>query len=209
MKNIRILSNYFGDVLTYAAIAQSERIILEHCDNYQKQTARNRTVIATANGLLKLTVPIKHTTSAIRQKTASVSLENAFTWQRDHWRSLQIAYRTSPYFEYYEDDLKDLFLKEYTNLEALNTDTLKIMLELLQLDQPVQRSTAYHLDFNTEHDFRFLSNFKRKNKTSLLPYRQVFDDKTGFLPHLSILDLLFNLGPESNSYLLKQPIIIN
>lgn len=105
MKTILLHPSYFPSIEQMAHIAQSEKVIWEVEDNYQKQTYRNRAYIAHSNGKLLLNIPIKHNKNGVRQQTKDVRMENDFPWQDHHWKSLQSAYRTSPFFEYYEDDL--------------------------------------------------------------------------------------------------------
>ena len=100
---------YFPSIVQMVAMAQADKIVFEVEDNYQKQTYRNRAYIAHSNGKLTLNVPIKHSKNGGRQKTKEVHVENSFPWQSQHWKSLQTAYRTSPFFEFYEDDLAPLF----------------------------------------------------------------------------------------------------
>ena len=113
MKAIVLHPTYFPSIIQMAAILQSDRIVFEISGNYQKQSYRSRTYIAHSNGKLLLNIPIKHSLDGSKTKTKATVIENAFPWQIQHWKSLESAYRTSPYFEYYEDDLKyeKLFLQ--------------------------------------------------------------------------------------------------
>ena len=100
---------YFGSIALWSVIVKAKALCFEYCDNYQKQTYRNRMYIAHSNGKLGLNIPVKHAKDGKRQKTAEVEIENNFHWQRDHWRSLEAGYRSSPFFEYYEDELQPFF----------------------------------------------------------------------------------------------------
>ena len=200
MKTAVIHPAYFLNIETMAWGAQSEHIILEVCDNYQKQTFRNRCVIAHSNGSLILTIPIKHSKTGIRQQTAQVVPEDSFSWQRDHWRSIQTAYRTSPYFEFYEDELAPLFSSVPKSLLQLNLNIFYLLSELIGIEATISKTTSY--EPTTEAiDARFLVNCKRKPKTPFASYTQVFGESHGFLQNISVLDLLFNEGPNSISYL--------
>ncbi len=194
---------YFSDILTAAVLTQSDHILLEVCDNYQKQSYRNRMYIGTANGQLLLNIPIKHTGSGGHKKTADALIENSFLWQRQHWRSLVIAYRTSPFFEFYEDDLYPIFHSEYNSLLEFNKATLTCVSELLDIEPQIETTSEYLKDYSTSEfiDFRILTDAKRQPELALPEYRQVFEEKNDFIPHLSVLDLIFNMGPESTSYL--------
>ena len=174
---------YFGPISQYVAMANAETVLFENEDNYQKQTYRNRMYIYGANGKLSLNIPIKHTGDKTQhQKYKDVRIENEFNWQKQHWKSLQIAYRTSPFFEYYEDDLQPLYEKKFKFLLDLNYNCMDLLADCLQLDLKAEKTEEYILE----------------------PYSQVFDAKFGFLKDLCILDLLFNEGPGSQSYLKQQ-----
>ena len=194
---------YFPDIVTTAAMLQAEQLIIEVCDNYQKQSYRNRMYIATANGKLLLNIPIKHTKTQGHKKTAEAQIENNFLWQRQHWRSIVIAYRTSPFFEFYEDDLYPIFHTEYQSLLELNKATMDCIFEMLDVDIEYTETEVYQAEYSDDSDYRFLANAKRKNRINIPEYRQVFAEEHGFTPHLTVLDLIFNLGPEAHlSYLL-------
>ncbi|GGZ61995.1 WbqC family protein [Mesonia mobilis] len=201
---------YFGSILQFAHLAQAEKVIFENEDNYQKQTYRNRQYIYGANGSLLLNIPIKHTGKKnIRQKYKEVKIEQDFNWQTIHWRSLEAAYRTSPFFEFYEDELIHLFKKEYKFLLDFNYDCYQAVCDCLQLEQPLQKTQEYihEIEQPNIEDKRFLINAKLKPTVKFEHYTQVFEDKYGFIPNLSILDLLFNEGPNSLNYLENQELI--
>ncbi len=200
---------YFGSILQFCHIAQAEELVFENEDNYQKQTYRNRQYIYGANGKLSLNIPIKHTGKKnIRQKYKEVKIENDFKWQINHWRSLETAYRTSPFFEFYEDELIHLYEKEYKFLLDFNYDCFEAVSGCLQLEKEFQKTKEYHLEVPQENlqDKRYLIDAKRKRKITLETYTQVFEEKFGFIPNLSILDLLFNEGPNSVNYLQQQQL---
>lgn len=200
MKSILLQPCYFGDIAYYAHVVQNNPIKIEVHDNYQKQTYRNRCIIGTANGTLTLTIPVKHTGSKGHKKTSNAIIENNFHWQKEHWRSIQIAYRTSPFFEFYEDDIKFLFTETFTNLLEFNLKTFDAVLDILQIEKDISQTESYEKEPEI-FDGRFLANAKEKRSVELPEYMQVFDDKNGFIPHLSILDLIFNLGPQALTYL--------
>ncbi len=197
---------YFGSIAQYCAIAQSDSVIFEHQDNYQKQTYRNRTYIYGANGKLLLTVPIKHIGKTGKQLYRDVRIENEFQWQMLHWKSLQSAYRTSPYFEYYEDDLIHLFEKRKEFLLDFNYECLEVVCDCLQLDTAYKKTKIYQKTPEGFADGRILVNAKKEKVYKLDSYIQVFSNKHGFIPNLCVLDLLFNEGTSALTYLENQLI---
>lgn len=202
MKKILIYPTYFPCIEQMAAIAQAENVVFEVQDNYQKQTYRNRAYIAHSNGKLLLNVPIKHNKMGQRQKTKDVLVENDFPWQEQHWKSLQSAYRTSPFFEYYEDDLEPLFKNTVTGLLAHNLRIFALLSELIGIEAEISKTQTYKTEPEIP-DLRFLVNAKRVSSFEAEPYTQVLEVNHGFLPNLSVLDLLFNQGPNAISYLEK------
>ena len=188
------------------AIAKADKITLEIEDNYQKQTYRNRTYIAHSNGRLLLNIPIKHSKNALRQKTKEVCPENNFPWLSEHWKSIQVAYRTSPYFEYYEDDLAPLFKKPVLKLQDFNINILNKIIELIGLQTAILRSKVYEKKTQLK-DMRHLVNCKKEHGYNFDTYHQVFESSHGHIGNLSIVDLLFNEGPNTLQYLENQTLI--
>ncbi|NNF18450.1 MAG: hypothetical protein HKN61_01640 [Flavobacteriaceae bacterium] len=201
MSRIVLHPTYFPDIISFAHLAQQE-VVWEVQDHYQKQTYRNRTYIATDQGRQMLNIPIKHVGgSQGRQDYRSVKLENSYPWQRQHWRGIQTAYRTSPFFEFYEDELLPLFENQFTYLMELNLETARVLCECLQIDFPEHKTTRWESEPAGAVDGRRLVNAKADYIVTIPEYRQVFMDRHGFLQNLSTLDLLFNLGPEAPAYL--------
>jgi hypothetical protein len=188
-----------------AAVAQAEKVFFEVEDNYQKQTYRTRMFIAHSNGKLLLNIPIKHNKTEKRQKTKEVMVENDFPWQEHHWRSLQSAYRTSPFFEFYEDDLEYLFTEPVENLMEHNLKLFEVLCELIGIEVEISKTTSFETTPEIT-DLRFLINAKIKSDFQAESYTQVHEANHPFLPNLSVLDLLFNEGPNALSYLEKFPL---
>lgn len=209
MKTLILHPAYFGSIEQFVYFAKAEKIRFENEDNYQKQTYRNRQYIYGANGKLLLNIPIKHLNiKNKRQKYRDVKIENDFKWQIIHWRSLEAAYRTSPFFEFYEDEFKPLYEETYTHLMEFNYACLEVVLSCLQLDIPIEKTEEFIKEYQDPEviDGRYLISAKKKNSIELVNYTQVFTNKEGFIPNLSILDLLFNEGPSSLMYLENQVI---
>lgn len=171
-------------------------------DNFQKQSNRNRMYIYSPNGIQLLNVPVKKSNQRY-QKYKEVKIENDFDWQKNHWKSIEAAYRSSPYFEYFEDDFIPLFEKKHNFILDLNFELFDIVNEALGVDLSFEKTTEYFHESAIEHDFRSLVNGKKDNFKNE-EYIQVFREKEGFIPNLSILDLLFNEGRHAVDYLKKQ-----
>jgi len=192
---------YFGPISFYAKLVKYDHIAIEAAENYQKQSHRSRQYIYGANGKLMLNIPVKHSKSSSRLKYKESKIENEFKWQLLHFRSLEAAYRTSPYFEFYEADIEPLYTKKYEYLFDYNLDCFKTIFRLLDLDLQFKLNSEYKSDYEKIEDNRHLVKAKKSISITQKPYHQVFEDKFGFIENLSILDLLFNLGPEALSYL--------
>lgn len=210
MDRILLHPAYFGPISQYTAMVHAGEVIFENEDNYQKQTYRNRMYIYDANGKLLLNIPIKHRTalgikSREHQKYREVQIENEFDWQTQHWRALKASYQTSPFFEFYEDDLYPLYHKNYKFLIDFNYACLEFIKEHLQLEFEARKTSEYILNPENIADLRKLVNAKSRSFSNSA-YTQVFENKHGFIPDLSILDLLFNKGPASTEYLEEQKI---
>ncbi|MBX2828591.1 MAG: WbqC family protein [Flavobacteriaceae bacterium] len=203
--SILVHPSYFPSIAQMIAMVQADRVVFEMEDNYQKQTYRNRAHIAHANGLLLLNVPVKHSKNKDRQKTKDVEVEGNFQWQLQHWKSLQSAYRTSPFFEYYEDELAPLFHEPVTGLMDHNMAIFEIICELLGADIPYDLTTKYDKETPLK-DLRYLIASKKEKVFPLESYTQVHQKNHGFLPNLSVLDLLFNEGPNALNYLESQQL---
>ncbi|UJH92112.1 WbqC family protein [Antarcticibacterium sp. 1MA-6-2] len=193
---------YFGPVTHFAEVVNAEQLWFENDDNYQKQTYRNRMYIYGANGKLLLNIPIKHLNSPgvkQHQKYRDVRMEKDFDWQKQHWKSLKSAYQTSPFFEFYEDDLAPLYHTDFEFLTDFNYRCFEKLCECLQLDIPFEKTSEYIKEPLEKNDRRDLINAKVDSRTPA--YNQVFQEKKGFLSNLSILDLVFNEGPNTINYL--------
>ena len=199
--NILVHPTYFPSISHFAAIAKADTVVFEMEDNFQKQTNRNRMYIYSPNGIQLLNVPVKSSNS--KQMTKDVKLENAFNWQKQHLKSLESAYRTSPFFEYFEDTFQPIFTKKHTFLMDLNLESIELVSKCLRLDFQPEKTIEYFHEVPEYEDFRGLANGK-KDKNEFENYTQVFHEKHGFLNNLSILDLLFNEGKFALEYLKNQ-----
>ncbi|WP_367773850.1 WbqC family protein [Flavobacterium sp. WC2421] len=206
--NTLLYPTYFPSISHFAAMLQAEKITFEIEDNFQKQTNRNRTYIYSPNGIQLLNIPVKHS-KLIRQKTKDIQIEPEFDWQKQHFKSLEAAYRSSPFFEFFEDDIRVIFEKKYKYLIDLNFETIAVVSKCLRMKLEFDTTTEYFHEVDTSiiKDFRFLVEGK-KDVSSFEKYPQVFDDKYDFINNLSVLDLLFNEGKFTTDYLKAQTIIL-
>ncbi|MFS4492314.1 WbqC family protein [Maribacter sp. 2308TA10-17] len=192
---------YLPNIATFAAIAQND-ICWEVCDNFQKQTYRNRTYICTDRGKLMLNIPIEHVGKGKgRQKYKDVKIDYDENWQRQHWRTLETAYRTSPYFEYYEDDLAPLYHKKHQFLLDFNLKLIEVLSNCLLIEMPTLKTETFELEPEDINDMRSLADAKKKIDFNQPEYVQVFGDRHGFIKNSSIVDLLFNEGTSALGYL--------
>jgi hypothetical protein len=196
------LPTYFPSVSHFVALAQADGILFEVEDHFQKQTNRNRTYIYSPNGVQLLNIPVKHSKER-HQVAKDVKIEWAFDWQKQHYKSLEAAYRTSPFFEYYEDRLMPIFQHKPTFLLDLNFAAMEIVFSCLGLPYVFEKTTEYFHERQDVHDFRSLANGK-KDHSQFEVYPQVFAEKHGFIPNLSVLDVLFNEGRFALDYLKQQ-----
>lgn len=194
------IPTYFSPIYQYSKVISTEKIIFEMNDNFQKQSYRNRCYIFNTNGKQLLNIPLNHPISSGRKKTKDTLVENNTPWQAQHFKSLKTAYRNSPFFEFYVDDIATIFEKKYTYLQDVNIDTFLFISEALQLNSDFKKTSSFSIE--TEYkDFRNLAEVKNQPKKLTDTYIQMFDDKHGFIPNLSILDLLFMEGPNTISFL--------
>ncbi|MBO3116649.1 WbqC family protein [Winogradskyella sp. DF17] len=195
---------YFPNIAHFLAMYKANTVHLEVCDNYQKQTYRNRTEIYGANGKLSLTVPVIYSQTN-RKQYKDVQIFNSEKWQQQHLKSLTAAYSTSPFFEYYIDDLMPLFTRSFTYILDLNLLSIEFLQNALQLDVSLKHTKTFEKTTKELRDRRHLVNPKEAT-IFLTPYTQVFSNKHGFISNLSILDVLFNEGPATELYLSKQQL---
>lgn len=192
---------YLPPVSYFQVIQQSDQsLLMERFEHYPKQTYRTRAKIATANGILDLIVPIIHgRKDHVPMKDIRINYD--FNWQRLHWLSIQTAYRSSAYFEFYEDDFVRFYEQKHDFLFDFNLEQLQLILKCLKINRSLELTAAYTSRIEPV-DYRDAIHPK-KSILAQEPkrYYQVFEDKHGFLPDLSIVDLLFNQGPQSRNYL--------
>lgn len=196
---------YFSPIIQYVAISKSENICFEVEDNFQKQTYRNRCYIHTANGKHSLNVPIQHN-KGVKLKTKDVKIDYKDNWQSLHLKTLETAYNSSPFYEFYIDDLLPIFKKQIPFLLDLNLLCHEFVMNALQLKINTSKTDEYLLDNPNLIDARKLAIAKGTTDYNLNRYIQVFEENNGFISNLSILDLIFMEGPNALNYLENQQI---
>ncbi len=202
-QNIVIIPTYFPSISHYIAMINANSVTFEIEDNFQKQTNRTRMYIYSPNGIQLLYVPIQHQKNGKRQLTKDIKIDYSENWQKQHFKSLEAAYRSSPFFEYFEDEFIPLFQKKHNFLLDLNIATFELINSSLPFSIETHKTTAYLKDVTPLIDRRELAVGK-KDTTQITPYTQVFQEKKGFLNNLSMLDLLFNEGRYALDYLKKE-----
>ncbi len=180
---------------------QEKGIQVEQYEHYPKQTYRSRTSILAANGKLDLYIPVRKGNMA-HTIMKDVRISYDADWQRLHWMSLQTAYRSSAYFEYYEDDFARFYEKKYEFLLEYNLELTRLILRLLKTAVEPALTASYRTDYPEALDFRNKIHPKKPPVMEMKPYHQVFSDRFDFIPDLSIVDLLFNQGPRSSVLLI-------
>jgi len=207
-QHVLLSTTYFGPIQWYQKLYRAESVLVEQWESFQKQTYRNRCLIATTQGIQALTVPVErgNATSQVRhQRTMlikDIRISNHGNWRHLHWNALQSAYGESPFFEYYQDDVRPFFEKRWDFLLDFNEQIRQTLCELID----IQPRVTFTEDYQPLADNDYREAIRPKHTAPdpdfvPRPYYQVYQQKHGFLENLSILDLLFNMGPESIFYL--------
>lgn len=197
MAAVYLSTAYLAPVQYFCKLFSSDPVVIETAENYLKQTYRNRCMIATANGIQALSIPIEKSGNH-KCLTKDIRISGHGQWRHVHWQALVSGYGTSPFFEYYQDDFIPFYEQKYDFLFEYNQHFMEMICKLLDMQPNILYTTQY--ETRVENDFREIIRPKHPvNDPSFLPqpYYQVFREKHGFIPNLSIVDLLFNMGPES------------
>lgn len=206
MKDTVYLSSaYLAPVEYYSKLLTYRQAFIEQHDNYTKQTYRNRCTIASADGPLTLSIPVEKYDS-LKCPVKDIRISDHGKWRHLHWTAIVSAYKNSPFFDYYQDDLYPFYEKKWNFLFDYNQELCSLVCSLIDIQPSIQFTTEYHQHLSGENDFREIIHPKKDYKLAdpdfiPKPYYQVFKSRHGFLSNLSIIDLLFNMGPESILFL--------
>jgi len=193
---VRLLEPTYFPPISHWNYITSNNLLWSVKSNYNKQTLTNRTYIDSSNGELMLTVPIKHSGKNEPRNFSDIKIDKSFDWKKIHYKSIKISYQSSPFFEFYEDELSNFFSCDYENLTDLNLKSIKMVCGWLNIKMP----SLVKKNQNDFIDISYLSNTKRTKYLSQKKYNQTFEINNGFISDLSILDLVFNCGPSSVDY---------
>jgi len=198
-------TSYFPNIQYFKNLSNFDEFFIEIFEHFPKQTYRNRCEILGANGILTLIVPVEKGRTG-KTFTRDIKITYSENWQRQHYQSIRSAYASAPFYDYYMPEFERVFSRKFQYLIELNQEILQITNKILSFDKKI----SYTIDFDKNTDnqtFDFRVNFKpAKNELKIFSessYIQVFSDRFEFKPNLSILDLIFNLGPESRTFVLK------
>jgi len=198
---ILVNTAYFPPVNYLSLFSTAEKVLIEREENYIKQTCRNRCSIYSANGPMNLTVPIL-LGSFHKTPVKEIKIDYSKRWQQIHLGALQSSYKSSPFFEYYFSSVENVILRNHRFLLDLNLHSLEVSMEATGIRIPVDYTKEFVTDSGEPWDYRNRINPKKKDEESLggfKKYNQVFEDRYGFIPGLSIIDLIFNAGPDAGN----------
>ena len=194
-----LLSTAYLPPIEYMLKCLQEPVTLEACEHYIKQSYRNRAMIATANGVQVLSIPVVHVSS--KMPILDVRIDYAMPWQRLHWKSIDTAYSGSPYFLYFQDYIRPFYEKKYEFLFDFNLELMQVIMKLFGHDFQAQRTNEFIADYTQREEIEDLRNIihPKRCREAGYPfphpsYTQIFEDRLGFVPNLSIVDFLFNEG---------------
>lgn len=200
--NILLPSAYLAPIQYYSKLLQcgADAAYIESQDNYAKQTYRNRCMIADANGPLALTIPTEKGTEG-KCLMRDIRISDHGNWRHQHWNALEAAYRHTPFFLYYEDDFRPFYEQDIEFLYDFNMQLTEMVCGLIGIESTLKPTTEYQHNPDGMADYRTLItpkvDWREDEGFHSVEYYQVFKEKHGFIPNLSIVDLLFNMGPES------------
>jgi len=183
---------YFPPISYIQKFLESEEVIIDQYEHFIKQTFRNRTYIYGPNGKQALIIPVVHK-NLFRTPMKDVRISYDSPWNKIHWKSICAAYRNSPFFEYFEEELEKKFINPGEYLFEFNYELLLLLLRFFKIEKEISFAHTYQKEYEDSEDFRIFF-VPGKDVSQIQPYRQVFSDRHGFMNDLSCIDLLFNAG---------------
>lgn len=208
MENVYLTTAYLAPVQYYCKLYAAKHVFLEANDNYVKQTYRNRCRIVASDGILNLSVPIVKP-ATLKCLSKDIRISDHGNWRHLHWNAISSAYNSTPFFEYYADDFAPFYEKKYFFLFDFNEELRRLVCSLLDIQPEIRETKAYAEP--EANDYREIIRPKHEGEDPHfrpVRYYQVFGEKHGFIPNMSIIDLLFNVGPES-IFILRDSILHN
>jgi hypothetical protein len=191
---------YLPPISYLSMLLRSSDPLLEHHEHFVKKSIRNRCTILGANGPILLSVPVNHD-DRWRKPICEISIALDEEWKRSHWKSIESAYSHAPYFEFYQDSLAETLFASHTTLVSLNNSLLQLILRWLKQDRDLEITAGFTPYKNQPHDYRTYWDSRLEGLKMEKTYKQVFSDRHGFISDPSIIDLIFNTGPDALAYL--------
>ena len=202
MKSVWLTTAYLAPIEYYTKLLAYDRVFIEQHDHYMKETYRNRCRICGPSGVITLTVPVVKPETP-KAEIKDIRISDHGNWRHLHWNAIESAYNATPYFEFYRDYFQPFYEKSYTYLLDFNDELCRLICHLIDMQPQISHTEEYIKSFSaSEDDFRDIIHPKKDFRIvdtdfCSTPYYQVFHEKLGFIPNLSIVDMLFNCGPES------------
>ncbi|TAL71575.1 MAG: hypothetical protein EPN88_05505 [Bacteroidetes bacterium] len=197
---ILVSTAYLPPVEYFTVISHADEILIEKEENYLKQTYRNRCYILSAHGPQLLSVPV-YLGSLHKTPIKEIRIDYSKRWQQVHLRALMASYNSSPYFEYYFENIEKIITKNHDFILDLNTELTESVLKILKLEKKISYTNLFEPVGYLESDFRYKISPKEESLITAKEYVQVFNNSGSFIPRLCILDLVFNMGPDAVNYL--------
>lgn len=208
-QTVLLSSFYLAPVEYYAALFHAGSALIEVHDNYRKQSYRNRCIIGGANGPLSLSIPVEKPEKA-KSWMKDIRIAEHGDWRHLHWNAIVSAYNSTPFFQYFEEDFRPFYEKKFRYLHDFNEQLRQLICRFIGIETPVNYTTEFIKDPPPDTvDLRETIDPKKPSGDETPAYYQVFAEKRGFTPNLSIIDLLFNMGNEARIYLIKDPFSIS
>jgi len=201
LNTVLLSTAYLPPVEYFSYLKKSEHIIIEQFETYPKQSFRNRCTLLSGNGKLSLSIPVRKV-NGNGTLTKDIAIFYEEKWQQNHWRSVHAAYTSSPFFLYYADELESFYTVKHENLFEFNLALIQTLCRIIGIDTKITLTNSFEKNHTEIVDLRTSISPKQASTIKHFPpYTQVFSDRHEFSSNLSIIDLLFNLGPETAGYL--------